>query len=234
MAAIEDEGSESEENVRPSAGRCNGGNPNALREITISATASTAKVKSDLASGAEIKSITSYSGNRTAVRPLTMGKNRSNAGYQIGRRKELFEKRKLISDFALVFGIFGIIVMVIESELASYGFYTKVFFLQIKFFLVMAIDCFIKCVSICLFFSIVIVIFFHLENADISLNRGAFGFDSDLPCLCSPGIRIILYFHYFIIFYDSKFLGDFRLTINLYYSLRYFSYKIAWMIGGSP
>jgi hypothetical protein len=128
MAAIEDEDSESEENVRPSAGRCNGGNPNALREITISATASTAKVKSDFASGAEIKSNTSYPGNRTAVRPLTMGKNRSNAGYQIGRRKELFEKRKLISDFTLVFGIFGIIVMVIESELASYGFYTKVFF----------------------------------------------------------------------------------------------------------
>ncbi|XP_046639575.1 small conductance calcium-activated potassium channel protein-like isoform X2 [Daphnia pulicaria] len=124
MAAIK--GSESEENVRPSAERCNGGNPNALREITISATASTAKGKSDFVSGAEIKSNTSYSGNRTAVRPLTaMGKNRSNAGYQIGRRKELFEKRKLISDFALVFGIFGIIVMVIESELASYGFYTK-------------------------------------------------------------------------------------------------------------
>jgi hypothetical protein len=135
MAAIEDEDSESEENVRPSVGRCNGGNPNALREITISATASTAKVKSDLASGAEIKSITSYSGSRTAVRPLTaMGKNRSNAGYQIGRRKKLFEKRKLISDFTLVFGIFGIIVMVIESELASYGFYTKVFFIQIKLF----------------------------------------------------------------------------------------------------
>ncbi|EFX69273.1 hypothetical protein DAPPUDRAFT_258886 [Daphnia pulex] len=127
MAAIE--GSESEENVRPSAGRCNGGNPNALREITISATASTAKVKSDFASGVEFKSITSYSGSRTAVRPLTaMSKNRSNAGYQIGRRKELFEKRKLISDFALVFGIFGIIVMVIESELASYGFYTKLSF----------------------------------------------------------------------------------------------------------
>jgi hypothetical protein len=82
----------------------------------------------------------------------------------------------------------------------------------------MAIDCFIKCVSICLFFSIVIVIFFHLENADISLNRGAFGFDSDLPCLCSPGIcsYVLSYIHYFIIFfYDSKFLGDFRLTINI-------------------
>ncbi len=119
MAAIE--GSERRENVRPSR-RCNGENPNALREITISATTSTATVR--IASGAEIKSIKSCTG-RTAVTPLTMAKNRSNAGYQIGRRKELFEKRKLISDFALVFGLFGVIVMVIESELASYGFYTK-------------------------------------------------------------------------------------------------------------
>ncbi|GBP11253.1 Small conductance calcium-activated potassium channel protein [Eumeta japonica] len=41
------------------------------------------------------------------------------------RRKALFEKRKRISDYALVMGMFGIIIMVIENELSSAGVYTK-------------------------------------------------------------------------------------------------------------
>lgn len=60
------------------------------------------------------------------VAPLAMGKNRPNVGYRLGRRKALFEKRKRISDYALVIGMFGIIIMVIENELASAGVYTKV------------------------------------------------------------------------------------------------------------
>ena len=44
----------------------------------------------------------------------------------MGRRKALFEKRKRISDYALVMGMFGIIVMVLENELSSAGVYTKV------------------------------------------------------------------------------------------------------------
>lgn len=46
-------------------------------------------------------------------------------GYRLGQRKALFGKRKLLSDYALVFGMFGILVMVIETEL-SRGFYSKV------------------------------------------------------------------------------------------------------------
>ena len=53
-------------------------------------------------------------------------------GYRLGRRKALFEKRKRISDYALVMGMFGIIVMVIENELASAGVYTKVSLLTYK------------------------------------------------------------------------------------------------------
>uniref|UniRef100_A0A2H1VK57 SFRICE_010519 n=1 Tax=Spodoptera frugiperda TaxID=7108 RepID=A0A2H1VK57_SPOFR len=44
---------------------------------------------------------------------------------KLGRRKALFEKRKRISDYALVMGMFGIIIMVIENELSSAGVYTK-------------------------------------------------------------------------------------------------------------
>jgi hypothetical protein len=46
--------------------------------------------------------------------------------HRLGRRKILFEKRKKISDYALVMGMFGIIVMVIENELSSAGVYNKV------------------------------------------------------------------------------------------------------------
>ncbi|KAG5672746.1 hypothetical protein PVAND_002845 [Polypedilum vanderplanki] len=52
-------------------------------------------------------------------------KQKPNVGYRLGRRKALFEKRKRISDYALVMGMFGIIVMVIENELSSAGVYTK-------------------------------------------------------------------------------------------------------------
>ncbi|XP_039291578.1 small conductance calcium-activated potassium channel protein isoform X2 [Nilaparvata lugens] len=51
-----------------------------------------------------------------------------NVGYRLGRRKALFEKRKRISDYALVLGMFGILVMVIENELSSAGVYTKASF----------------------------------------------------------------------------------------------------------
>jgi hypothetical protein len=50
----------------------------------------------------------------------------SRLSHRLGRRKTLFEKRKRISDYALVMGMFGIIIMVIENELSSAGVYTKV------------------------------------------------------------------------------------------------------------
>ncbi|XP_071649023.1 small conductance calcium-activated potassium channel protein isoform X3 [Temnothorax longispinosus] len=55
-------------------------------------------------------------------------KHKPNVGYRLGRRKALFEKRKRISDYALVMGMFGIIMMVIENELSSAGVYTKASF----------------------------------------------------------------------------------------------------------
>ncbi|XP_010224143.1 PREDICTED: small conductance calcium-activated potassium channel protein 3-like, partial [Tinamus guttatus] len=44
--------------------------------------------------------------------------------YRLGHRRALFEKRKRLSDYALIFGMFGIVVMVIETEL-SWGLYSK-------------------------------------------------------------------------------------------------------------
>lgn len=46
-------------------------------------------------------------------------------GHRLGHRRALFEKRKRLSDYALIFGMFGIVVMVTETEL-SWGVYTKV------------------------------------------------------------------------------------------------------------
>ncbi|XP_072346734.1 small conductance calcium-activated potassium channel protein 3-like [Scyliorhinus torazame] len=51
-------------------------------------------------------------------------KRNQNIGYKLGHRRALFEKRKRLSDYALIFGMFGIVVMVIETELA-WGIYTK-------------------------------------------------------------------------------------------------------------
>ncbi|XP_009462993.1 PREDICTED: small conductance calcium-activated potassium channel protein 3-like [Nipponia nippon] len=44
--------------------------------------------------------------------------------WRLGHRRALFEKRKRLSDYALIFGMFGIVVMVIETEL-SWGLYSK-------------------------------------------------------------------------------------------------------------
>ncbi|XP_061539616.1 small conductance calcium-activated potassium channel protein 1b [Phycodurus eques] len=44
--------------------------------------------------------------------------------FRLGQRRALFGKRKQLSDYALVCGMFGIVVMVIETELSG-GFYSK-------------------------------------------------------------------------------------------------------------
>uniref|UniRef100_H0WZZ6 Potassium calcium-activated channel subfamily N member 2 n=1 Tax=Otolemur garnettii TaxID=30611 RepID=H0WZZ6_OTOGA len=54
----------------------------------------------------------------------TSKKKNQNIGYKLGHRRALFEKRKRLSDYALIFGMFGIVVMVIETEL-SWGAYDK-------------------------------------------------------------------------------------------------------------
>ncbi|XP_062821320.1 small conductance calcium-activated potassium channel protein 3 isoform X1 [Anolis carolinensis] len=57
--------------------------------------------------------------------PAPAGKRKAPCiGYRLGHRRALFEKRKRLSDYALIFGMFGIVVMVIETEL-SWGLYSK-------------------------------------------------------------------------------------------------------------
>lgn len=57
--------------------------------------------------------------------PKANKRKNQNIGYKLGHRRALFEKRKRLSDYALIFGMFGIVVMVIETEL-SWGLYSKV------------------------------------------------------------------------------------------------------------
>ncbi|KAM9831452.1 small conductance calcium-activated potassium channel protein 1b [Neosynchiropus ocellatus] len=51
-------------------------------------------------------------------------KKTKDIGYRLGQRRALFGKRKRLSDYALVCGMFGVIIMVVETEL-SRGIYTK-------------------------------------------------------------------------------------------------------------
>ena len=51
--------------------------------------------------------------------------NHNNTGYRLGLRKTLFEKRKRLSDYALLTAVFGIVVMILETEL-SWFVYSKV------------------------------------------------------------------------------------------------------------
>uniref|UniRef100_A0A1A8F9K1 Potassium intermediate/small conductance calcium-activated channel, subfamily N, member 3 n=1 Tax=Nothobranchius korthausae TaxID=1143690 RepID=A0A1A8F9K1_9TELE len=62
-------------------------------------------------------------GARSSTSKAPKRKNQ-NIGYKLGHRRALFEKRKRLSDYALIFGMFGIVVMVIETEL-SWGVYSK-------------------------------------------------------------------------------------------------------------
>ncbi|CAG5086049.1 Oidioi.mRNA.OKI2018_I69.PAR.g11095.t1.cds [Oikopleura dioica] len=52
-------------------------------------------------------------------------KKNTNIGYRLGYRRTLFERRKRLSDYALIFGMFGIVIMVIETELSSDAVYNK-------------------------------------------------------------------------------------------------------------
>lgn len=62
-------------------------------------------------------------------------KKSKDISYRLGQRRALFGKRKQLSDYALVCGMFGIIVMVIETEL-SRGFYSKVVLFRFTLFIV--------------------------------------------------------------------------------------------------
>lgn len=49
-----------------------------------------------------------------------------NEGYRLGKRKMLFEKRKKVSDYALIMALFGIFMMIVENELTSASIFSKV------------------------------------------------------------------------------------------------------------
>ncbi|GAV09566.1 hypothetical protein RvY_19075-2 [Ramazzottius varieornatus] len=53
------------------------------------------------------------------------GLSKPTVGYRLGKRKALFEKRKRLSDYALVFGMIGIAAMMLEAELSAGGVYNK-------------------------------------------------------------------------------------------------------------
>ncbi|XP_077988561.1 small conductance calcium-activated potassium channel protein 2-like [Glandiceps talaboti] len=46
--------------------------------------------------------------------------NNHHVSYRLGLRRTLFEKRKRLSDYALIIGMFGIVVMIVETELSFY------------------------------------------------------------------------------------------------------------------
>ena len=51
---------------------------------------------------------------------------KSSVGYRLGKRKLLFEKRRRISDYALIFGMTGVLLMIIETEFSMSKYYDKV------------------------------------------------------------------------------------------------------------
>ncbi|ESO09847.1 hypothetical protein HELRODRAFT_119254, partial [Helobdella robusta] len=51
--------------------------------------------------------------------------SKNNVGYRLGKRKMIFERRKRVSDYALVFGILGTGIMVIETEMCMAKVYNK-------------------------------------------------------------------------------------------------------------
>ena len=48
-----------------------------------------------------------------------------NVGYRLAKRKELFQRRKVVCDFALAFAVVGIVLMIIETELYMAEIYKK-------------------------------------------------------------------------------------------------------------
>ncbi|XP_076341070.1 uncharacterized protein LOC143241730 [Tachypleus tridentatus] len=61
----------------------------------------------------------------TQEKKPTSGFHKPSVGYRLGRRKALFERRKRISDYSLGMAMFGVGMMVVETELSGAGVYTK-------------------------------------------------------------------------------------------------------------
>ena len=51
---------------------------------------------------------------------------KTSVGYRLGKRKLLFEKRRQISDYALIFAMTGVLIRIIETEFSMSKLYNKV------------------------------------------------------------------------------------------------------------
>jgi len=49
-----------------------------------------------------------------------------NIGYRLGRRRQVTERRKRLCDYSLIFAAFGLVAMIIETELSMASVYAKV------------------------------------------------------------------------------------------------------------
>ena len=49
-----------------------------------------------------------------------------NIGYRLGRRRQVTERRKRLCDYSLIFDAFGLVAMIIETELSMANVYAKV------------------------------------------------------------------------------------------------------------
>lgn len=56
----------------------------------------------------------------------TRKEKKTSVGYRLGKRKLLFEKRRQISDYALIFAMTGVFLMIVETEFSMSLLYTKV------------------------------------------------------------------------------------------------------------
>ncbi|CAF99312.1 unnamed protein product, partial [Tetraodon nigroviridis] len=88
-------------------------------------------------------------------------KKNQNIGEKLGHRRALFEKRKRLSDYALIFGMFGIVVMVIETEL-SWGSYGK------ESLYSLALKCLISFSTIIL---LGLIIIYHAREIQVRLSE---------------------------------------------------------------
>ncbi|TWW66009.1 Small conductance calcium-activated potassium channel protein 2 [Takifugu flavidus] len=89
-------------------------------------------------------------------------KKNQNIGEKLGHRRALFEKRKRLSDYALIFGMFGIVVMVVETEL-SWGAYGK------ESLYSLALKCLISLSTIIL---LGLIIIYHAREIQVCAHAG--------------------------------------------------------------
>ncbi|XP_078316334.1 small conductance calcium-activated potassium channel protein 2-like isoform X2 [Crassostrea virginica] len=78
--------------------------------------------------------------------------NKPNVGYRLGKRKTLYERRRKISDYCLVLGMAGILIMILETELVM----AKVYFKDSYYSLVLK-----SIISLSTFFLIGLILAYH-------------------------------------------------------------------------